>query len=74
MRVEIDGLQLYHLRFADSIILRTPNIGQAERMLTDFDKACGKIGLRPNLTKTMLMRNGLASYAPFTLNGKNISE
>ncbi|VDM57814.1 unnamed protein product [Angiostrongylus costaricensis] len=43
-------------------------------MLVDFDKTCGKIGLRLNLTATMLMKNGLASYAPFTLNGTNISE
>uniref|UniRef100_A0A0K0DAM6 Reverse transcriptase domain-containing protein n=1 Tax=Angiostrongylus cantonensis TaxID=6313 RepID=A0A0K0DAM6_ANGCA len=43
-------------------------------MLADFDKACGKIGLRLNLIKTMFMRNGLVSYAPFTLNGTNISE
>uniref|UniRef100_A0A0K0CZI2 Recep_L_domain domain-containing protein n=1 Tax=Angiostrongylus cantonensis TaxID=6313 RepID=A0A0K0CZI2_ANGCA len=38
-------------------------------MLVDFDKARGKIGLRLNL-----MKNGLVSYAPFTLNGTNISE
>ncbi|VDM58928.1 unnamed protein product [Angiostrongylus costaricensis] len=43
-------------------------------MLVDFDKACGKIGLRLNLTETMFMRNGLASYAPFTLNETNIYE
>uniref|UniRef100_A0A0K0DDE7 Uncharacterized protein n=1 Tax=Angiostrongylus cantonensis TaxID=6313 RepID=A0A0K0DDE7_ANGCA len=43
-------------------------------MLADFDKACGKIGLRLNLTETMFMKNGLVSFAPFTLNGTNISE
>ncbi|VDM64057.1 unnamed protein product [Angiostrongylus costaricensis] len=32
------------------------------------------IGLRLNLTKTMLMKNGWVSYAPFTLNGTNIAE
>uniref|UniRef100_A0A7I4XRF4 Reverse transcriptase domain-containing protein n=1 Tax=Haemonchus contortus TaxID=6289 RepID=A0A7I4XRF4_HAECO len=73
--VKIDGCFLHHLRFADDIVLITSNIEQAERMLAEFDSACGKIGLRLNLTKTMLMRNGLVpSDAPFTLNGTNISE
>ncbi|KAE9414062.1 hypothetical protein Angca_006728, partial [Angiostrongylus cantonensis] len=74
MGVTIDGRQLHHLRFADNIVLTTSNISQAERMLADFDKACGKTGLRLNLTKTMFMRNGLVSYAPFTLKGTNISD
>ncbi|VDM59582.1 unnamed protein product [Angiostrongylus costaricensis] len=74
MGVKIDGRQLHHLRFADDIVLITPNINQAERMLDHFDKACGKIGLRLNLTKTMFMNNGLVSHAPFTLNRTNISE
>ena len=74
MGVKVDGRQLHHLRFADDIVLITSNISQAERMLTDFDDACGKIGLRLNLEKTMFMRNGYVSDAPFTLNGKNISE
>uniref|UniRef100_A0A0K0CYJ1 Reverse transcriptase domain-containing protein n=1 Tax=Angiostrongylus cantonensis TaxID=6313 RepID=A0A0K0CYJ1_ANGCA len=61
-------------RFADDIVLKTLDISQAERMLVDFDKACARIGLRLNLVKAMFMRNGLASYATFTRNGKNISE
>ncbi|VDM54951.1 unnamed protein product [Angiostrongylus costaricensis] len=72
--VEIDAKQLHHLRFADDIVLITLNIRQAERMLDDFDKACGKIGPRLNLTKTMFMKNGFVSHAPFTLNGTNITE
>ncbi|VDM60658.1 unnamed protein product [Angiostrongylus costaricensis] len=43
-------------------------------MLADFDKTCGKIGLGVNLTKTMFMRNGLVSHAPFTFNGTSTSE
>uniref|UniRef100_A0A0K0D6N4 Reverse transcriptase domain-containing protein n=1 Tax=Angiostrongylus cantonensis TaxID=6313 RepID=A0A0K0D6N4_ANGCA len=74
MGVKIDGWQVHHLRFADEIVLITPDISQVERMLADFDKACGKIGLRLNLKKTMFMKNGLVSFALFTLNGTNISE
>uniref|UniRef100_A0A0K0DJW8 Reverse transcriptase domain-containing protein n=1 Tax=Angiostrongylus cantonensis TaxID=6313 RepID=A0A0K0DJW8_ANGCA len=74
MGVKIDGRQIHHLRFAGDIVLITPDISQAERMLADFDKACGRIGLRLNLKKTMFMKNGLVSFAPFTLNGAIISE
>ncbi|KAK6754110.1 hypothetical protein RB195_013237 [Necator americanus] len=73
MGVKVDGRQLHHLRFADDIVLVTPSISQAERMLTEFDETCGCIGLQLNLQKTMFMRNGWVS-APFTLNGTNISE
>uniref|UniRef100_A0A0K0DLM1 Reverse transcriptase domain-containing protein n=1 Tax=Angiostrongylus cantonensis TaxID=6313 RepID=A0A0K0DLM1_ANGCA len=44
MEVKIDRRQIHHLRFADDIVLITPDISQVERMLADFDKACGKIG------------------------------
>ncbi|KAK6734421.1 hypothetical protein RB195_017920 [Necator americanus] len=72
--VKVDGRQLHHLRFADDIVLITRSISQAERMLTEFDETCGRIGLQLNLQKTMFMRNGWVSDAPFTLNGTYISE
>ncbi|KAK6766066.1 hypothetical protein RB195_025774 [Necator americanus] len=74
MGAKVDGRQLHHLRFADDIVLITLSISQAERMLTEFDETCGCIGLQLNLQKTMFKRNGWVSYAPFTLNGTNISE
>ncbi|VDM57810.1 unnamed protein product [Angiostrongylus costaricensis] len=74
MEVKIDGRQLHHLRFADDIVLITTSISPAERMLADFDKTCGKIGPRLNLTKTMFVKNGLVSLASLTLNGTSISE
>ncbi|VDO73820.1 unnamed protein product [Heligmosomoides polygyrus] len=43
-------------------------------MLADFDRVCGNVGLQLNLTKTMFMRNGQVSDAPFSLNGTNISD
>ncbi|VDP07618.1 unnamed protein product [Heligmosomoides polygyrus] len=58
MGVKVDGRQLHHLRFADDILLITPNISQAERMLADFDRVCGNVGLQLNFKKTMFMRNG----------------
>uniref|UniRef100_A0A0K0DIX8 Reverse transcriptase domain-containing protein n=1 Tax=Angiostrongylus cantonensis TaxID=6313 RepID=A0A0K0DIX8_ANGCA len=74
MGVKIGGRQLHHLCFAHGIVLITPDISQAERMLADFAKACGTIGLRLNLTKITLIRNGMVTFASFMLNGMNISE
>ncbi|KAK6762092.1 hypothetical protein RB195_022980 [Necator americanus] len=54
MGVEVDGRQLHHLRFADDIVLITPSISQAERMLTEFDETCGCIGLQLNLQRMSL--------------------
>ncbi|KAE9415817.1 hypothetical protein Angca_008245, partial [Angiostrongylus cantonensis] len=74
MGVKIDGRQLHHLCFANDIALITPNISPVEFTFAVFDKACGKIGLRLNLTNTMFMKNGLVSFALFTFIGTNISE
>ncbi|KAK6765504.1 hypothetical protein RB195_025426 [Necator americanus] len=74
MGVKVDGRQLRVLRFADDIVLIAPNISQAERMLIEFDETCRCIGLHLSLQKTMFMRNGWVSDAPFTLNGTSISE
>ncbi|KAK6764925.1 hypothetical protein RB195_025022 [Necator americanus] len=74
MEVKVDGRQLHYLRFANDIVVITPSTSQAERMLTEFDETCGCICLQLNLQKTMFMRNGWVSDAPFTLNGTNISE
>uniref|UniRef100_A0A7I4YCE4 Reverse transcriptase domain-containing protein n=1 Tax=Haemonchus contortus TaxID=6289 RepID=A0A7I4YCE4_HAECO len=63
--VEVDGRFLHHLRFVDDIVLITPNIEQAERMLAEFDSACGKTGSRLDITKTMFMKNGLVPDATF---------
>ncbi|KAK6757402.1 hypothetical protein RB195_015307 [Necator americanus] len=74
MGVKVDGRRLHHLRFADGIVLITPTISQAKRMLTESDETCGCIGLQLNLQKMMFMRKGWVSDAPFTLNRTNISE
>ncbi|VDP19440.1 unnamed protein product [Heligmosomoides polygyrus] len=72
MGVKLDVRQLHHLRFADDIVLVTPNISQGQLMLIDFDSVC--VGLQLNLTKKIFMRNGQVPGAPFSLNGTNISE
>ncbi|VDP27133.1 unnamed protein product [Heligmosomoides polygyrus] len=74
MGLKDDGRQLHHLRFADDIVLITPSISQAARMLADFDRVCVNVGLQLNFTKAMFMKNGQVSDAPFSFNGTNISE
>ncbi|KAK6739396.1 hypothetical protein RB195_008089 [Necator americanus] len=74
MGVKVDGRQLHHLRFADDIVLITPSISQAERMLTEFDKTCGCIGPQLNLQKASSCGTDEYWITPFTLNGTNISE
>ncbi|VDP18380.1 unnamed protein product [Heligmosomoides polygyrus] len=44
MGVKVDGRQLHHLRFAVDIVLITPSIIQAERMLADFDRVFYVLG------------------------------
>ncbi|KAK6749471.1 hypothetical protein RB195_001838 [Necator americanus] len=62
MEVKVDGRQLHHLRFADDILLITPSISQAERMLTEFDETCGCIGLQLDLQRRCLRRTECISY------------
>ncbi|KAK6763768.1 hypothetical protein RB195_024197 [Necator americanus] len=65
MGVKVDGLQLHHLRFADDVVLITPN--RIRRNIWMHRSSAES-------KKTMFMRNGWVSDAPFTFNGTNISE
>ncbi|EYB87388.1 hypothetical protein Y032_0264g634 [Ancylostoma ceylanicum] len=58
VRLRVNGQRYNPLRFVDDIILVTPSISEAERMLTDVDDVCAEIGLQLILTKTVFMRNG----------------
>uniref|UniRef100_A0A158P8W7 Mab-21 domain-containing protein n=1 Tax=Angiostrongylus cantonensis TaxID=6313 RepID=A0A158P8W7_ANGCA len=58
--VDVEGL--YHVRV---IGLRVT----AKQLLADFDNACGKIGLCPDLAKTMFVENGFVSDVSFMLYG-----
>ncbi|VDP10301.1 unnamed protein product [Heligmosomoides polygyrus] len=71
--VKVDGRQLQHVRFADDVVLITPNISQAERMLADFDRMWERWTAAESYEDDV-MRNGQVSDAPFSLNGTNISE
>ncbi|VDP53892.1 unnamed protein product [Heligmosomoides polygyrus] len=75
--VKVDGRQLHYLRFADDIVHITPSIRRSE--CWPISIVCvGTLDLTKtmllNLTKTMFMKNGQVSDAPFSLNGMNISD
>ena len=72
--MKIDGRQLHHLRFAVDIVLIASSISQAELMLADFNKQCGKVSHRLNYAKTMFMKNRFVDDAAFMFNEINISE
>ncbi|VDP21748.1 unnamed protein product [Heligmosomoides polygyrus] len=65
---------MHYLRFADDIVLITPRIGQAERILADFDRVCGNAGLQLNFTRTLFIRKGRVVDALFSLNRTKIFE
>ncbi|EPB75338.1 hypothetical protein ANCCEY_05552 [Ancylostoma ceylanicum] len=74
MGVQVKDRLLHTLRFANDIVLMTPSISRAKRMVADFDDACGKVGLQLNLTKTMFMRNGWVPDVSFSLHGTTTSK
>ncbi|XGW22625.1 hypothetical protein V3C99_005108 [Haemonchus contortus] len=69
-----DGRSLHHLRSAHDIVLVTPIIEQAERMLAELDSPCGKNGSHLSMTEVMFMKSEVVTVTPFTLTGMNISE
>uniref|UniRef100_A0A0K0CZX0 Reverse transcriptase domain-containing protein n=1 Tax=Angiostrongylus cantonensis TaxID=6313 RepID=A0A0K0CZX0_ANGCA len=60
--------KIYHLRFVDDIILITSRFSEVVRMLA---KANEEVCLQLHSHKTMFIKNGLISYAPYSLNRLN---
>ena len=57
MGININGMFLSHLRFADDIILITTNKLQLQTMLSQLNNESQEIGLKMNLSKTKIMTN-----------------
>ena len=66
--INIDGLRLTHLRFADDIILLANSAIELELMLTELDKVSRETGLTMNTGKTKLMTN--ATEEPVYIGGE----
>uniref|UniRef100_A0A7I5EEQ2 Reverse transcriptase domain-containing protein n=1 Tax=Haemonchus contortus TaxID=6289 RepID=A0A7I5EEQ2_HAECO len=56
--VKADGRYLHHLRFAGDIVLITPNIEQAERVLAEFDKS--EVNMMNDLAPELFRRKHVA--------------
>lgn len=73
MGMKIGGRQIHHLRFADHVVLITPNFRLTDSVLVAFDNTCAKIDTRLNVTKIMFIKNGMVLIAlSFSLNGMKI--
>ncbi|VDL86622.1 unnamed protein product, partial [Nippostrongylus brasiliensis] len=67
--VEVSGVRLNHLRFADDIVLVTKTPEDASRMLNGLHEAGKEAGLTTNTTKTKVLRNSFCSLEPVLLQG-----
>lgn len=55
--LNIDGMHLHHLRFADDIVLISTDLDELNIMLNELNEESRKIGLHMNLNKTKIMSN-----------------
>ncbi|VDL68855.1 unnamed protein product, partial [Nippostrongylus brasiliensis] len=67
--VEVNGVRLNHLRFADDIVLVTKTPEDASRMINGLHEAGKEAGLTINTTKTKVLRNSFCSLEPVLLQG-----
>ena len=55
--LNIDGLNLTDLRFADDIALLSDSLQDIKKMLEDLQEVCAQVGLKMNISKTKFMTN-----------------
>uniref|UniRef100_A0A158QKG7 Reverse transcriptase domain-containing protein n=1 Tax=Haemonchus placei TaxID=6290 RepID=A0A158QKG7_HAEPC len=75
--VNIDGVRLNHLRFADDIVLITDSPEHASEMLHRLDEEGSHCGLTINTSMTKEMRNQFSGDTPVLLEGgaiENVGE
>nr|CDJ93420.1 RNA-directed DNA polymerase (reverse transcriptase) domain containing protein [Haemonchus contortus] len=72
--VNNDGVRLYHLRFADDIVLITETPEHASEMLHRLDEEGSHCGLTINTSKTKVMLNQFSGDTPVLLKGGAIED
>ncbi|VDO43143.1 unnamed protein product [Haemonchus placei] len=72
--VNIDGVRLNHLRFADDIVLITDSPEHASEMLHRLDEEGSQCDLTINTSKTNVMRNQFSGDTPVILKGGGIED
>lgn len=68
--ININGVNLTHLRFADDIVLVARSAEKLEQMLIDLEKTSAEAGLQMNPKKTQVMTN--VTELPININGTPI--
>lgn len=63
--LNVNGVQLTHLRFADDLILISQDPGNLQEMLKQLVYESEKVGLSINTTKTKAMTNSI--HIPITI-------
>ena len=66
--ININGVHLSHLHFADDIVLITNNAEELEEMLNELNNESNNIGLRNNMKKTKVMFNSYAKVKQIKVN------
>ncbi|EYB88784.1 hypothetical protein Y032_0242g3455 [Ancylostoma ceylanicum] len=57
--ININGCYLNHLRYADDIVIFTHDAKELERMLQEMSENSDAVGLKINLSKTVIMSNSV---------------
>lgn len=57
--LNVDGIRLNHLRFADDVVLISTDIEELNVMLKELNAKSKEIGLKMNINKTKIMSNSL---------------
>ncbi|PIO72183.1 hypothetical protein TELCIR_05898 [Teladorsagia circumcincta] len=74
LEINIDGVRLSHLRFADDIVLITGSPEHASEMLNLLDEKGSSCGLVINTSNTKVMRNPFPTSVPVLLKGSPIDD
>lgn len=53
--LNIDGIHLNHLRYADDLVLISTDVQELNTMINELDEQSRKVGLKMNLNKTKII-------------------
>lgn len=67
--ININGINLSHLRFADDLILFSENMQDLQGMIQDLYDASLDVGLKMNMSKTKIMSNISSNQTHITIGG-----
>ena len=72
--INVDGVKLNHLRFADDVVIISNSVQEAAQMLNDLATESARIGLQVNEGKTQVMRNEFSTTESVLLGNRPLTE